>query len=60
MRSTFNVTTPFPNNNPFPVTEDEIKKFHKSFKKLDEDKSGDLDPSEIFSVPGNLNCLFNC
>ena len=34
------------------VTEEEIKKFHKSFKKLDEDKSGDLDPSEIFSVPG--------
>merc|ERR1719199_2411650 len=32
-------------------TEEEIKKFHKSFKKLDEDKSGDLDPSEIFSVP---------
>lgn len=36
------------------VTEEEIKKFHKSFKKLDEDKSGDLDPSEIFSVPGFL------
>ncbi len=34
------------------VSSAEISKLHKSFRKIDIDNSGDLDPKEIYDVPG--------
>ena len=37
------------------VTEKELQKLYKNFAKIDKDKSGTLEPHELFDIPGNTN-----
>ena len=36
------------------VDEKELQKLYKNFSKIDKDKSGMLEPSELFDIPGKL------
>ena len=35
-------------------SERELQKLYKNFSKIDRDKSGTLEPSEFFEIPGKL------